>query len=222
MKKLLFLALVIFGYHIAKAQSDCQVKLKAINKSYKGGCKKNLAHGQGEASGEKDAYTGNFKKGYPHGPGSYTWGNGNTYQGDFVKGKMEGKGTLKIVNVSGEIEIQKGYFKNNEYIGEYKTPYNVTSLQGIRKIDFQESNEATGNTNDVKIKIYLNGALINPPVTVLDINNTYVENRNDMTILRNALFPLKNVDISFTSGAFSYRAIFEIYQKGNWAVSLFL
>lgn len=219
MKRILVLVLAMAVYGTASPQSDCTVKLKDIAKSYKGACKKKLAHGHGEATGEKDTYTGSFKKGYPHGLGAYTWGNGNTYEGNFVKGKMDGKGILKIIKKTGDVAIQKGYFKKGKYIGEYESPYKLISRQGIRKVDFQES---SGSVGDIRIQIVENGTVINPGTVIKDLNNTFVEHRNNMTILRNAQFPLRNVELSFTQGAFSYQVAFEIYKKGAWEVIISL
>ncbi|MDY7396757.1 hypothetical protein UMM65_16025 [Aureibaculum sp. 2210JD6-5] len=221
MKRIYVLTFVILLFNsVAYAQSECEVKLQSINTTYKGACKKKLAHGKGEAKGEKDTYIGDFKKGYPHGEGTYTWGNGNIYKGSFAKGKMDGKGVLTLVKANGETEIQEGYFKKGKYLGKYKTPYVVTNNQGVRKVDFQEVLKKT--TNEIKITIYANGRIINPPLTITDANNSFIENRNDAVVLKNVNFPIKNIDVSFTFESFSYRAIFDIYKEGSWQIAISL
>lgn len=41
------------------------------------------------------------------------WADGTSYTGDWVKGRMQGRGTLK--NAEGEVLI--GMFKDNQFIG---------------------------------------------------------------------------------------------------------
>jgi hypothetical protein len=71
-------------------QLDCEVDV-AVSKlygHYKGECKGGKAHGHGEAIG-KDRYQGEFVNGYPHGPGTYIWGDGERFVGRFVKGEPQ-------------------------------------------------------------------------------------------------------------------------------------
>lgn len=197
---------------------NCKVKIPELNKKYKGECKKKLAHGYGVASGEKDSYEGEFKKGLPHGNGTYKWGNGNIYKGSWLKGLMDGEGELLIIEKSGAENIKKGFFKKGEYLGKYKQPYKVILESGIRKIDFQES---AISQNEVKITVHSNGRKINPNILITDTNNTTIENRNGK-VLTNVIFPLKRVLVSFKVDSFSYKAIFDIYKKGNWEVVISL
>ena len=39
-------------------------------------------------------YRGNFQDDQMHGYGIYTWNEGSTYEGQFIKGKPQGKGTI--------------------------------------------------------------------------------------------------------------------------------
>jgi hypothetical protein len=205
-------SLLSFSY----ADNDCKVLDTNLNKRYEGKCKKGKAHGEGKAWGEKDYYEGHFKKGYLHGYGVYKWGNGTIYKGNFAKGKMEGKGELIEILSSGEQKISEGYFKKNKYIGKYKNPYKVISQQSIQKITFRESK--VGGINEVRIKVYSNGQLLSSSLNITDLNNTTIETRGEGTILTNVTFPLKRVEVSFSSGTFSHRLVFEIYKKGNWEV----
>lgn len=212
------LSMLILVFTLSAYGTDCKVKLPELSGKYEGDCKKGLADGNGKAWGETDYYEGVFKKGLPHGYGIYKWGNGNLYQGNFSKGYMDGEGELISIDPSGKKEIKKGFFKKNVYLGEYKYPYKIISQQGVKNINFQE---VSINQNEVRITIYSNGTKITPQLTLSDINNTVVENRNGV-VLVNAQFPLKRVDISFQVDSFSYKVIFDIYKKGSWEVILSL
>ncbi|MET2983702.1 MORN repeat-containing protein [Aureibaculum conchae] len=217
-KQFFLLVLSVSFLNVVAAQSDCKVKLEAISTSYKGECKKGFAHGEGEAKGEQDSYSGKFKKGLPHGSGTYIWENGNTYKGNFVKGKMDGKGVLTIKKSEDEDEIQNGYFKKGEYIGLYAVPYKEISKREVKKVTFQEQNLNLGGYNQVKIRVNFAGAIVNPQLIVTDENNSVTELINGGVILTNVKFPMKKITVSFTSNGFSSRVVFEIYKKGDWDV----
>lgn len=112
---------------------SCEVLLETISESYEGDCKKGVAHGNGFARGE-DTYEGEFKKGLPHGEGKYTWANGDVFTGTFKKGLKEGQGQL----LKADGELLKGYWSDDEYIGENETPYQVTNQSPtINRITFR-------------------------------------------------------------------------------------
>lgn len=213
MKNIILTLLFLISVNTVFYAQDCKVKDKTLSKKYEGDCKKGLAHGQGKAWGIENVYEGRFKKGKLHGEGTYIWKNGNTYKGSFVKGKFDGKGVLIKKN-----STKKGYFKKGKYIGKYKRPYKIVSKRGIRTVNFIKQPQSF---NEVEIKIYENGALIKPQVRITDTNNTFVEKSNNL-ILKDVNFPLKKVELSFTTNSFSYSLVFEIYQKGNWKVNITL
>lgn len=199
------------------SQSTCKVKLETINKNYTGDCKKGYAHGNGEAYGEVDKYKGGFKKGLPHGIGEYIWGNGSKYQGNFAKGKMDGQGVLIEKQPNGTEELKKGYFKANEYIGEYKYPYAVTSKREVKNVYIQEDpSKLHGDLYQITIKVKSNGAYVRPYLMVNDENGTNYSNG----ILQNVTYPCKKVEITFKQDGFSSRVMLDIYQKGNWIVEI--
>jgi hypothetical protein len=101
--------------------AQCKVLLESIAGKYEGGCKKGKADGNGKAVG-KDSYVGEFRKGLPHGQGTYTWSNGDVYVGSFKNGKKEGAGELTIKK--GD-KVIKGYWKDDEYIGIDKFVYKI-------------------------------------------------------------------------------------------------
>lgn len=127
------------------AQETCKVLLESINEQYEGGCRRGLAHGTGKAMG-RDTFAGTFKKGLPHGKGTYTWANGDVYIGDFKKGKKQGRGTL----TEADGTVHQGYWKDDMYVGEDKKPYELISQnprvnrvyfrrvdEGPHQVDFQ-------------------------------------------------------------------------------------
>ncbi|OQY56055.1 MAG: hypothetical protein DRR08_30395 [Candidatus Parabeggiatoa sp. nov. 2] len=69
-------------------QLDCEVAVPELYGHYKGDCNGGKAHGRGEAIG-KHRYQGEFVNGYPHGQGTYIWGDGERFVGRFVKGESQ-------------------------------------------------------------------------------------------------------------------------------------
>jgi len=64
---------------------------------------------------------------YPHGNGRGTYPNGNTYDGNFVRGMRHGKG--KVSNTAGD--VHEGYYKNNEKHGRVKSTFaNGSNYEG--------------------------------------------------------------------------------------------
>lgn len=65
----------------------------SIKGNYKGDCKNGLASGYGIATG-KDRYEGNFLGGKMYGKGVYHFANGDRYDGEFFADKKNGQGVL--------------------------------------------------------------------------------------------------------------------------------
>ncbi len=218
MKAVFFIILCFLSSNfVAFSQSNCKVKLEALSLSYNGDCKKGYAHGIGAAKGKEDRYNGGFKKGWPHGIGEYIWGNGSKYQGNFVKGKMDGQGTLVLKNPAGTETLKKGYFKADEYIGQYKYPYAVTSKREVKNVYIQEDpSKLHGDLYQIKIKIRSNGHYVTPFLLVSDENGTNYSNG----ILQNVKYPCKKIEVSFTHGGFSSRVMLDIYKEGNWIIEI--
>lgn len=135
-----------------------QVKNDRLSGTYEGSKKKELAEGQGKASG-KDTYEGQFKKGLPEGLGTYTFGEnvllgeysfktGDKYEGAFKKGKFEGKG--KITFSEKEKGVLEGYFEDGKYIGKTKDGYiwNKEESSGINRVIVQKRNSSK---NDISL-----------------------------------------------------------------------
>lgn len=144
MKIRYFLLAVILFLGYQNAYSQCEVLDSKLKGEYIGGCKKGFANGDGEAHGI-DSYKGEFKKGYLHGEGVYTWANEDVYSGSFVKGKMDGYGEL----VTSE-KVTKGYWKFGYYGGESKnvTVYKIINKKYVTKFSVKR----IGDGNKVNLK----------------------------------------------------------------------
>jgi hypothetical protein len=66
-------------------QQTCAVADPKLQGHYQGDCQNGKAHGSGMAIG-KDKYEGEFVQGLPQGKGTYTWADGESFVGSFDKG----------------------------------------------------------------------------------------------------------------------------------------
>lgn len=212
------LVLVIAFYSCKTQAQTCKVLDTRLNKKYEGNCKKGKAHGEGKAWGDIDTYEGSFKSGKLNGYGVYTWGDGSVYKGNFKKGKMEGEGILVKLAKEGATVTQKGFFRNDLYLGRFKDDYRVLSQQSVRGVLFRKN---TGSVNEVHINVYANGKEITKGIVVKDENNSIQENRSGI-VLSNVQFPLKRVEVTVTIEAFKHYVMFDIYNQGNWEVNISL
>ncbi|MEZ5000926.1 MAG: hypothetical protein R2727_09975, partial [Bacteroidales bacterium] len=96
----IILALVMYGS--SSSQETCKVLMKELEGQYNGECKKGVANGYGAAKGT-DTYIGDFRKGYPHGFGVYTYENGSVYIGSLKKGARDGYGLLNDFSSGAKI-----------------------------------------------------------------------------------------------------------------------
>jgi hypothetical protein len=152
--KTLWFTLILLSASILYAQEECKVLMPEITGSYTGKCKKGLAHGKGFAVGT-DTYEGRFLKGLPDGGGKYKWADGRIYEGSWLAGERDGKGTM-IYPTVGEDSIVAGYWKKDEYVGtELIPPYRVTRNQGIIRYSIRKVNEVGSGFS---VGLYLAGA----------------------------------------------------------------
>lgn len=112
------LTIVLFSTIAPEAfcQPPCRVLVEAISEIYVGECRDGLAHGNGIATGI-DKYEGAFRRGFPHGRGTYTWANGDVYTGQWRNGMRHGRGTF-ISQENGEITKQSGAWVNDSFLGK--------------------------------------------------------------------------------------------------------
>jgi len=215
---LFFSVLFLSGF----TQNECKVLMPEIAGSYSGGCKKGLANGDGVAIGT-DKYTGHFKKGYPDGEGTYTWSTGEVYVGDWRMGKREGKGTFTFKANGKEVQ-QTGLWKADKYLGEIVPDPKVYRHVNLDRYTFRKMGDTQ---NRVLVDLYQNS-----------VRNTGVE---DFTIVSNSgIYTWLNYSRGFDAVEFPVKIKvnyvtwnkmrtqklyvnfeFEIYEPGDWRVTLY-
>jgi hypothetical protein len=109
---------------------ECKVTTPLFNERYEGECKKEKAHGKGEAWG-KYHYKGEFNKGNVTGNGTLYFAPDSTYIGAVQDGLREGKGEMvyKIENKDGakEDKLVKGYWSGDFYCGKTYRTYKLNN-----------------------------------------------------------------------------------------------
>jgi hypothetical protein len=108
-------AFLALGFTAPAAGHECQVLDNIyLRGDYEGDCleKYEVAHGHGEARGN-DTYVGDFVKGRPEGKGVYTWENGASLDGMFTWGKADGPGTY----ISAKGIRYEGPFSKGKLVG---------------------------------------------------------------------------------------------------------
>ncbi len=215
---IVILAALAFGGLCYAQQTDCKVLLPALTGSYSGDCKKGLANGTGTAQG-RDLYEGHFFKGLPDGKGIYKWANGSYYDGEWKKGKREGRGKY----VSGDSTVT-GFWRDNKYLGEKSVPaYKIMLNRNVARYTITKTVEAG---NGVAIRILLGGS---DNSEIGDFTLAYTsgtEFRNIGTYgIQNTSLPL-DVTIRYRSWnqlhSAQYDVVFEftINDPGTWKVVL--
>ncbi|WP_372644111.1 hypothetical protein [Ancylomarina sp.] len=202
------------------AQESGKVLLPKISKSYKGECKKGLAHGNGDAKGV-DTYSGQFKKGLPQGTGTYVWQNGDYYVGDWHKGLRSGEGEFHI-KVNNQDTVYAGIWKHDKYLGKRVVLPTVTYKSSVERYSFKKLSEGCL----VSIKIMQNGS-VNTSVSQLiidgDSGNELI-NGNSFCF-ENFIVPFKCSVRYYTmnklrKAQYEVKFDFEITQLGNWELVL--
>jgi MORN repeat len=110
----LFCGAVLMTLAAPAMSHDCRVRDAYLRGAYEGDCddRTEMAQGKGEAKGA-DTYVGEFVKGRPDGKGVYTWENGARLDGSFKQGKAHGPG----VYVSAKGARYEGQFDNGKLEG---------------------------------------------------------------------------------------------------------
>jgi len=202
--------------------ADCKVLMPEISGDYYGYCKNGLAHGEGKAEGY-ETYTGNFKKGYPHGEGVYKYKNGNKYKGDFKKGDRSGKGFLIKKSESGSDSIVKGVWKNDTLAQKAKKKeYQVLRTLNIDFYRFQKLGK--GNEVNIDIKRILRSSRRVRNVQVSHSSGFLNQNGRQIRITE-ANYPLE-CRVYFLGPNITYKLLteyeikFVIKNKGRWDVDI--
>jgi len=211
------LILLTFIFYQGKTQ-DCKVLLEDIAGQYEGDCKKGLANGEGTAKG-KDTYTGEFNKGLPHGSGKYTWQNGDIYEGEFKKGLKDGEGKLLVKLPDGEFKEQTGFWKDDEYIGEYESPYDlIFRSSGVLSVRVNETANPQNDGNALFVEIQHKGRTQPSPDFGLNVINGNFQSRfpvGNSTKILVATFPF-----GFTISYMGETVEIQIYKAASWKIGI--
>jgi len=197
---------------MAQGTTDCKVLLPGLAGSYEGNCKKGLASGFGKATGT-DRYEGEFKNGLPHGKGKYFWSNGNSYDGEWKKGKMEGYG-VQVIKKEGKDSTVTGYWNNNQYTGKSKYPYVINTkslnIESIRVV------KVSDEKNQIEISYYKH----DKPIAIYGFGITEREGIYGNVLRTDYTQSIINVTFPFTAeiGGGGYSFDISIYQSGTWRI----
>lgn len=215
----IFVALILMlVIHPGIAQDECKVLLEEISGKYEGDCKKGLADGQGTATGT-DTYVGEFKKGLPEGTGKYTWSNGDVYEGEFKKGKKEGKGVLKAKLPDGSVKDQDGYWKEDQFLGAYKNPYEILfRSSGVLSVRLSEAENPANDGDALFVEIQHKGRTQQAPPFGINVTNGNFQNQ---FMVGNATKVIvSNFPFGFTLNYRGESVEFQIYQQRSWNIRI--
>ncbi|MBN1820297.1 MAG: hypothetical protein JXR31_08770 [Prolixibacteraceae bacterium] len=135
-KEVFFFGMLLFYFVSVQAQYDCKVMIENLQGQYNGECKKGIANGEGSAKGI-DTYVGNFKKGFPHRFGVYTYQNGSNYIGNFNMGQKDGYGLYNQLTENGTLVQDYGLWLADKLVipNDPKGLYRVKERKGVKLID---------------------------------------------------------------------------------------
>ncbi len=231
-KKYILLPLVLITGSLF-GQETCKVSLVSISGKYEGQCKKGKADGEGTAEGI-DKYTGTFKDGLPSGKGTYYWKNGDSYSGEWLKGKMEGQGTKTIKRNGKADSIVNGFWKKDIYAGKYEKPYIISAQTNqIARIEVRKISQDQINNITIELSNTSGGV---PSLGVSAIGNK--ASLSDIIILSGAYLRTVNMNdgpkgttLKLLEVTFPFKARYkigaqemtiEILEPGDWLINAFL
>jgi hypothetical protein len=217
-------ALLLLGVNInIMSQDRCAVLMKDISERYVGECRNGLAHGVGEAWGV-DHYAGAFKKGLPHGKGTYTYADSSVYVGAWSKGQRHGNGkyTFKYM---GTDSIQEGMWTRDIYKGQQKSSkgYSIISSRAMER--YRVYRYTDGEEIRVHLKPITSGTLEVSNLQITGSSGYESEFLNSHMEFRNCQFPFR-LRVSFlkwsklkTVRVDTYIEL-EITEPGVWIVEI--
>lgn len=215
---LVLFGLLLQGSPVFAQQGGCEVKVANLSGSYSGGCKNGLAHGKGIAQGT-DHYEGQFMKGVPDGKGTYTWSNGIYYKGQWKEGKREGQGKL----VKGDTVVS-GFWRDDVYMGEKAIPpYKIIRTLSYLHYSFTKVNKSD---NNIRLRFF-RGGVENADMEGADlIYSSGTEYQSSSYIgIQNPKFPI-DIKVKFRASNYFHTSehdvIFEftINEPGTWDVAI--
>lgn len=233
MKRLQFMFWFIFPFSVVFSQETCKVLLPNIAAKYEGMCKKGKADGTGKAEGV-DYYAGEFRDGLPHGKGIYRWKNGDIYEGDWVKGKMEGQGskTYKIANKPDN--ILAGFWSRDKYQGKFEKPYIIHSQTNqISRVEVRKQSDKPANKIVIELSNTSGGIPslgVSAPGMKATLTDIIIQSGTYLRIVKLPDGP-KGTSQALTDVEFPFRARFkigtqemsvEILEPGDWLIAAFL
>jgi hypothetical protein len=196
-------------------RKSCKVKIKELQGEYDGYCLKGLAQGEGIAKGEH-TYKGEFKKGLPHGHGTYTYSNGSWYEGDFKNGMRNGKGKMYE---AGKDPVY-GQWKNDELIRQlFEEEYKVVIFRNVTAIRARVQ-----DTRKNRIEFFFNrGANIEGMEIVCQSGQLFQD--NNLFRIEDVIFPEKvrmnyKVWDKLMSTQSDVLIDIEFTSPGNWRVDI--
>ena len=217
----IFFTLLFYFSQLSGQTSECKVLIPEIVGTYVGECKNSMAHGMGTATGI-DRYEGHFVKGLPDGKGTYTWSYGALYKGEWKKGLRDGEGEMVYVTAKGD-SLVKGYWRSGNYVGERSIPaYSVIRKDNLLSTNFRKTGEGDG----VIIKLMMKGQ-VNSRVGGLTMASSsgtrYKAGRYEG--IQAVRYPL-DLKITYTTNnpisRSSFDVVFEctITEPGKWEITL--
>lgn len=223
----------IFFMSSVFGQETCKVMLPAISAKYEGPCKKGKADGEGKAEGE-DHYIGLFKDGFPNGKGIYRWKNGDFFEGNWFRGKMDGKGSKTFKRVGKADSVVTGFWKRDDYVGKFERPYIIHSQTSqISRIEIQKYTEDNDNTITIELSNTSGGipsfgiSAIGAKATITQINimtGAYLRIVNMMDGPKGTTQKLLEVEFPFKARfkIGNQEMVIEILEPGNWTINTYL
>ena len=218
----LMIVVLFSGIRVFAQESECKVLLPEISGTYTGQCKNGLANGKGISQGA-DRYEGQFVKGLPDGKGTYTSSTGSVYKGQWNKGLKDGEGEMTYFLLRGD-SVVTGYWKKDKYTGkDFIPPFLVTRKEGVLTSSFRKINE---EGNDVIVR-FLMGGQINARLSGFTLANSSGSQYKSgpKQGIENIIFPFE-LKISYTTSnpisRASFDVIFEcvINEPGKWEVTI--
>ena len=203
MKKItLVLCVLLFSNFLYAQKPSCKVIHKDLIGVYKGECQSGLANGIG----------------------TFTFENGMfVYKGEFVNGKMHGKGEIYSLMNKKKKLISKGFWEDNVF-QESKglKPYDVTREVNLDRNIVRKINDG----NRLIINFFQNGNRNNARNVNVNLSSGNLSPGSNVLIYDNIIFPV-TCDITYTTSskfkATSYNVQFEliINESGEWEISLY-
>ena len=212
------------------AQETCKVMLSSISAKYEGPCKKGKAEGEGKAEGA-DNYVGLFKDGYPNGKGIYQWKNGDSYNGNWIKGKMEGKGIKTFKRAGKADSVVTGFWKKDQYVGKFEHPYIIHSQTNqISRIEITRYSNDNDNTITIELSNTSGGipglgaSAMGAKASITEISvltGAYLRFASMMDGPKGTTQKLLEVDFPFKARykIGNQEMVIEILEPGNWTIN---